>query len=118
MAQKVSVLLVDDLDGSEAVETVTFGLDGVTYEIDLSTSNATRLRNSLSDYVAGGRKVGGASRRRTAPAPRSARQSSSAGSAAVDTNSVREWARTNGYAVADRGRIKADVIAAYSAANS
>ena len=47
MAQKVQVLLVDDLDGSEATETVTFGLDGVSYEIDLSSGNASKLRKDL-----------------------------------------------------------------------
>lgn len=119
MAQKVSVQLVDDLDGSEAAETVTFGLDGVTYEIDLSTGNSSRLRNSLSDYVAGGRKVGGGSRRRATPAARgTSRPAAASSNGAVDTNSVREWARANGHAVADRGRIKADVIAAYTEANA
>ena len=44
MAQKVMVTLVDDLDGSEAGETVEFGLDGAFYEIDLSEGNAERLR--------------------------------------------------------------------------
>ncbi len=118
MAQKVSVQLVDDLDGSEAAETVTFGLDGATYEIDLSTGNSTRLRNALSDYVASGRKVSGGNRRRTAPAARSTgRVGAAAGNGAVDSNSVREWARANGHTVADRGRIKADIIAAYNAAN-
>lgn len=114
MAQKVSVQLVDDLDGSEAAETVTFGIDGVNYEIDLSNDNAERLRNSLSPYVGGARKVGGARARRGGRS--TGRAASSASS--VDTNSVREWARANGYQVADRGRIRADVIAAYQSANS
>ena len=111
MAQKVSVQLVDDLDGSEAVETVTFGIDGVNYEIDLSTDNAERLRNAMSPYVGGARKVGAGGRRRGGRGP--ARPAASS----VDTNSVREWARANGHQVADRGRIRADVIAAYHAAN-
>jgi hypothetical protein len=115
MAQKVSVQLVDDLDGTEAVETLTFGIDGVNYEIDLSEGNASRLRDALSPYVGGGRKVGGGGRRR-APAARGGRASGSS-SSTVDTNSVREWARANGYQVADRGRIKSEVIAAYQAAN-
>jgi hypothetical protein len=115
MAQKVSVQLVDDLDGSEAVETVTFGIDGVNYEIDLSEANASRLRESVSPFVGSGRKVGGgAGRRRTAGARP---QRSAGGGSSVDTNTVREWARANGYQVADRGRIKSDVIAAYQAAN-
>lgn len=114
MAQKVSVQLVDDLDGSEAVETVTFGIDGVNYEIDLSTDNAERLRNAVSPYVGGARKVGAGGRRRGGGGRGPARPVSSS---SVDTNSVREWARANGHQVADRGRIRADVIAAYHAAN-
>lgn len=56
MAQKVEVLLVDDLDGSQAQQTVKFGLDGHTYEIDLSGDNEARLRQALEPYVAGGRR--------------------------------------------------------------
>nr|4E1R_A Chain A, Protein lsr2 [Mycobacterium tuberculosis]4E1R_B Chain B, Protein lsr2 [Mycobacterium tuberculosis] len=60
MAKKVTVTLVDDFDGSGAAdETVEFGLDGVTYEIDLSTKNATKLRGDLKQWVAAGRRVGG-----------------------------------------------------------
>jgi hypothetical protein len=115
MAQKVSVMLVDDLDGSEATETVTFGIDGVNYEIDLSNENAQRLRNALAPYVGEGRKVGGGARRR--PAGRAAARSNGGGSGStVDTNSVREWARANGHSVADRGRIRSDIIEAYKAA--
>ena len=56
MAQKVQVLLVDDLDGSEATETVAFGLDGAAYEIDLSSGNAGKLRKELAHYVEHARK--------------------------------------------------------------
>ena len=63
MAQKVNIVLVDDLDGSEATETVTFGLDGTTYEIDLNDGNAAALRDALSGYIGHGRKVGAAPRR-------------------------------------------------------
>ena len=59
MAQKVQVLLVDDLDGGEADETVTFALDGKTYEIDLTTANADKLRGLLDPYTKGGRRTGG-----------------------------------------------------------
>lgn len=59
VAQKVQVLLVDDLDGGEADETVTFALDGKTYEIDLTTANADKLRGLLEPYVKGGRRTGG-----------------------------------------------------------
>ena len=63
MAQKVNIVLVDDLDGTEATETVTFGLDGTTYEIDLNDANAAALREALSGYVGHARKVTGGSRR-------------------------------------------------------
>ena len=57
MAQRVHIVLTDDLDGSDAAESVAFGLDGNTYEIDLSTDNAAKLREYLQPYVAVGRKV-------------------------------------------------------------
>ena len=56
MAQRTQVLLIDDLDGSSADETVAFGLDGSAYEIDLSANNADQFRKSLASYVANGRK--------------------------------------------------------------
>jgi len=107
MAQKVNIVLVDDLDGSEASETVSFGLDGASYEIDLNSANAGKLRDALSKYVGHARKVGG---RRAA----GRRGVSSVGVAAKD---VRAWARGNGYDLPDRGRIPADVQAAYAAAH-
>jgi len=109
MAQKVQVLLVDDIDGGTADETVQFGLDGSTYEIDLSTANAAVLRDVLAQYVAVARR--GSARAGTRR--RSRARSSDAGSA----REVREWARANGYQVSERGRIPADVTEAYLAAN-
>lgn len=110
MAQKVNVVLVDDIDGSPAAETVTFGLDGITYEIDLTDDNAARLRDSLAEWVGHGRRVGGARRKGS----RAVTKRSSVGS---DNTTIREWARSNGYTVSERGRIKADVIEAFNAAN-
>jgi len=107
MAQKVNIVLVDDLDGSEATDTVSFALDGASYEIDLNSKNAGKLRDALASYVGHARKVGG---RRTA----GRRGVSSAGVAAKD---VRAWARGNGYDLPDRGRIPTDVQAAYAAAH-
>jgi hypothetical protein len=105
MAQKVNIILVDDLDGSEADETLTFGLDGTTYEIDLNDRNAAALREALSGYVGHARKVtSGARRGRKA-----------AGSS--NTKDVREWARGQGMDVSERGRISADVQQAYDAAH-
>lgn len=108
LAQKVSILLVDDIDGSEADETVTFGLDGATYELDLSTANAKALRDSLAGYVGYARKVTGS--RRTTPR----KAASTAGPSAAE---VREWAKEQGYEVNERGRINAEVREAYDAAH-
>ena len=107
MAQKVNIVLVDDLDGTEATETVTFGLDGTTYEIDLNDANAAALRETLSGYVGHARKVTGGRRGRK-----------SAGSASSsNTKDVREWAKSQGMDVSERGRISADVQQAYDAAH-
>lgn len=108
MAQKKITLLVDDIDGGDADETVTFGLDGVSYEIDLTTANAAKLRDSISVWTGSARKVGragrgGGARRR------------SAGSG--DAQAIRDWAKANGYEVSGRGRISAQVKAAYEAAH-
>lgn len=110
MAQKVNIILVDDIDGSDATETVTFGLDGTTYEIDLNDANAAALREALSGYVGHARKVTGArrTRRTSSPAP---------ASAGGDTKAIREWARANGHEVSDRGRVSAEIQQAYAAAH-
>ncbi|GAA3160777.1 MULTISPECIES: histone-like nucleoid-structuring protein Lsr2 [Streptomyces] len=110
MAQKVQVLLVDDLDGGEADETVTFSLDGKSYEIDLTTANADKLRESLADFVKAGRRTGGRS-----ASGRGKARAASGGS--QDTAKVRAWAKENGYNVNDRGRVPADIREAYEKAN-
>jgi sRNA-binding protein len=107
MAQKVQVLLVDDLDGSEATETVTFGLDGVLYEIDLSSGNAGRLRNELAQYVEHARKANAPSRRRRART----------GPGRERSAQIREWAKARGFKVNERGRIPANIVAEYEAAH-
>ena len=109
MAQRVSIVLEDDIDGSDADETVTFALDGVSYEIDLNGENAAKLRDALAPYVgharrAAGRRAGG-------------RTSAGRGSAKRDLADVREWARSNGHKVSERGRISAEVQAAYDKAH-
>lgn len=108
MAQKVNIVLVDDLDGTEATETVTFGLDGSTYEIDLSDANAAALRDAVSGYVGHARKVTGGSRR--------GRKATGSASTS-NTKDVREWAKSQGMDVSERGRISADVQQAYDAAH-
>jgi hypothetical protein len=109
MAQKVQVVLVDDLDGGSADETVTFSLDGVSYEIDLSHDNAAHLRDVLAPYVGHGRRVGGARR-----------SSGRAARATGDTNpaEIREWAKSQGIAVNERGRISAELQATFQAAHA
>jgi hypothetical protein len=109
MAQKVNIVLVDDLDGSEATETVSFGLDGASYEIDLNDANAAALREALSGYVGHARKVTGGGRR--------TRKSSGSASSSSHTKDVREWAKAQGMEVSERGRISADVQQAYDAAH-
>ncbi len=109
MAKKVTVTLVDDFDGEAAAdETVEFGLDGVTYELDLSSKNAKKLRDDLKVWVEKGRRVGGRRRGRSSGAGR--------GRASIDREqsaAIREWARRNGHNVSTRGRIPADIIDAF-----
>lgn len=112
MAKKVTVTLVDDFDGEAAAdETVEFSLDGVSYEIDLSSKNAQRLRADLKQWVDAGRRVGGRRRGRSAAPNRSRGTIDREQSAAI-----RDWARRNGHSVSTRGRIPADVIDAFHAA--
>jgi hypothetical protein len=108
MAQKTHIVHEDDLDGGEATETVTFGHDGTSYEIDLNDKNAAQLRDALAPYVGHGRRVGSAPRRGRKAAARADGPS---------PREIRDWARSNGYDVPDRGRVSADIRAAYEAAN-
>jgi hypothetical protein len=116
MAQKVNVVLVDDIDGGDAVETVTFGLDGVEYEIDLSEDNANKLRDALSLYTGHGRRTGGR-RRSSGSEGRSTRSRSTSTGDGPSASEIREWARANGHTVPDRGRVSAEVREAYAAAH-
>ena len=107
MAKKVQVLLVDDVDKeSPADETVTFALDGVSYEIDLTSENASRLRDSLAVWIGHAERTGG--RRAPRGVGRPGRR---------DVSAVRAWARENGYEISDRGRISTEVQEAYEKAN-
>ncbi|MGW1680158.1 histone-like nucleoid-structuring protein Lsr2 [Saccharopolyspora sp. NPDC002376] len=110
MAQKVTVQLVDDVDGTQAETTIEFTLDGVSYEIDLSADNAAKLRDSMESFVANARKTGG--RKRTATKPGKA--SSTPSTADRERNqAIREWARNQGMQVSDRGRIPAEIVEAF-----
>ncbi len=118
VVQKTVVELVDDIDGSEAQETVSFGLDGTAYEIDLTGEHAAALRDSLAPYVGAARKAGAAdgSGRRGGQ-----RGSGGGGSASSSdrqrTAQIRAWAREQGMEVNDRGRIPNTVVQAYDAAH-
>jgi hypothetical protein len=117
MAQKVLVQLVDDLDGTSSsdISTVTFGLDGVTYEIDLNENNATTLRDNLAEFVSSARRTGGRVKRGGTPV---AGGSTGSGRNREQTQAIREWAKKNGHDVSDRGRIPAAVIDAFEAAQA
>ncbi len=139
MAQQVSVRFIDDLDGSDAVGTVSFALDGRAYEIDLSDDNAAWLRESLASFVTAARKSGGSAatnnRRGQKPAPKmtapkttappkTTQPKMTASSAArpqplvrEQTAAIRAWARQNGHQVSDRGRISKTVLDAFQAAH-
>ena len=113
MAQRVNVVLVDDLDGGDAAETVSFALDGVDYEIDLSEKHAGDLRNALSLYIGHGRRTGG--RRRKAPA--GGTKAAAAATGGPSAAEIRTWARENGWEIPERGRVAAEVREAYAAAH-
>jgi hypothetical protein len=109
MAQKVIRVLVDDLDGSDAQETVTFSMDGILYEVDLSSANAANFRHALAPYVKAGRKLARRNRQ-VGPSKRKGTRKPS------DISEIREWARLNGYNPSPRGRISSHIRAAYERA--
>lgn len=110
MAQKIHITLIDDLDQSPADEKITFGMDGINYEIDLSAENAQSLRDAVSKYIVAARRVGGRAVRGRGPAAAAAPKGSG------DVAAIRAWARENGYTVHERGRIQAEIRDAYYAA--
>ena len=110
MAQQFHVRFIDDLDGTDLgdkANTITFAFEGKDYSIDLSDANADTFREAMKPYINAGHRVAGSkiktSRRST--------------TSANETKRVREWARSDGYDVSDRGRIPAEVMQAYTAAN-
>jgi nucleoid-associated protein Lsr2 len=106
MAQKVHIVLEDDLDGSEATQTVSFGLDGTSYEIDLNDKNAAALRDAMAGYVGHGRKVSSGRR---------GRRSTTSSTSGASAKEIRDWARSNGHKVPERGRIPSNVREAFEA---
>lgn len=108
MAQRVVVELTDDLDGSGAVSTVLFGLDGKSYEIDLNEKNEAKLRKALEPFLQNSRRVTSGGRKPRSNASRAKSRS---------TEDVRAWATANGYEVSDRGRIARAILDAYDEAH-
>ena len=124
MARKVQVILSDDLDDSiSADETVTFSLDGTTYEIDLSDKNAAEMRDVFAKYVDAARKVSSRGTRASGAGRSRATGGASTGNGGggrmdrEQAGAIRDWARKNGHEVSDRGRIPGSVVEAYEAAH-
>jgi hypothetical protein len=109
MAQRIQTLYIDDLDGGKAEGTVRFGLDGTDYEIDLSAAHAKALRKTAEKYVEAGRKVG-------SPTRRAGRTNGRGRAGGPSPSEVREWAKSQGVKVSDRGRVPADLIVKFKAA--
>lgn len=104
MAQKIKVYLIDDIDGSDATDTVNFTVDGVNYEIDLNEKHAAELRADFDKWIANARRVGGRRARRTG---------GGRGAGTSEAALIRAWARENGYEVSERGRVPAEIREAY-----
>lgn len=119
--------MIDDLTGDEGedVETVTFGLDGDDYEIDLSEANATALRDAFVHYIARGRRLGRSRNSSGRPSQRGQASSNGARSnghnsgrrvtlaPGIDSKAARDWARRQGLSVAERGRVPEGILDAY-----
>jgi hypothetical protein len=111
MAKRTFVTLTDDLDGSEADRTVRFSLENDFYEIDLTEAHAEDLSAALAPYINAGRRVGGVHARTgrgAGPSPKAR---------AADIQAIRDWARSQGHQVSDRGRISREVRDAFDAAH-
>jgi hypothetical protein len=106
MAQRVTVVLEDDLDGGPADETVRFEVGSTEYEIDLSAKNAAAFRRQLSPFIEHARKAGRGQADRPSRTVASRQRSSE----------IRAWAKQRGIVVSERGRIPASVVEQYQAA--
>jgi hypothetical protein len=112
MAQRTVVELTDDLDGGKAAETITFGLDGYNYSIDLSSRNARALRRAMAPYVESARRV------RAARQTRQPARTGASRDGGGNSREIREWARAQGIEIADRGRIPRDLTEQFHAAQA
>jgi hypothetical protein len=108
MAKQIQVVITDDIDGGEAHETIAFGLDGASLEIDLNKLNAAQFRKTVAPYIEHGRRVSRGRR------PRAARPARDRG----HSSDVREWAKQQGIQVSERGRIPASVVSQYEDAHA
>lgn len=113
MAQQITTSYVDDLDGSEAVGTVTFSLENRAYEIDLSDENTDKLHDALAPFIEHARKASRAPKMASVPTRQGPRTTTDR----AQTQAIRDWARANGHTVNDRGRIPKPVIEAFQAAH-
>jgi Lsr2 len=111
MARKVQVHLLDDIDGAQADETLKFALDGVNYEIDLSSKNAEKLRGNLEKFLHAARRVG----RGGVPASTRSRSAAPARSDRAQNQAMRDWAKRKGIELSDRGRIPRTIVEQYEA---
>ncbi|OZF57682.1 hypothetical protein CH293_02925 [Rhodococcus sp. 14-2470-1b] len=126
MAKKVSVELVDDLDGSVidggGGETIEFSVAGVDYVIDLRAKNAAEFHRKLDYYIDHAARTGGR-RHRPKPAGNASTPTPKPTAATAptrdpaDTRAIRQWAADEGYEIADRGRIPTSIVDAYDAAH-
>ena len=110
-------VLVDDLDGSEGAETITYSVNGQDYEIDLSEDNAEKFHDALEPYIQKSREV-----RRQADTARRGRgdgrrRSGGGSSGRDDIPQIRAWAEAQGMDVSARGRIKKEILDAYDKAH-
>lgn len=105
MARKTVVELVDDVSGEKATQSISFSVDGVSYEIDLTDANASRLRSDFEAWEKVARRTGGR------------RRSSTTATQAQESARIRQWAKDNGHSVSERGRISEAVREAYAAAH-
>ena len=117
MAQQTTVRFIDDLDGSDAVGTVTFSLENRAYEIDLSDENTDKLHEALAPFIEHARKASGRSGGRGRTRGQAAMTDKPSRTNREETHAIREWARQNGHQVSDRGRIPKSVIDASQAAH-
>jgi len=115
MAQKTQIIMTDDLDGSEATQTVTFAFQGTSYEIDLNDEHASSIEESFAEWITNARKTTGGRSTSTPARSSSGGGRASSGPKRTDLDAVRAWARENGHEVSDRGRVSNKVLEAYDA---